>query len=86
MIYGLTQLTAMLLILLLLWLYPPRYGGDRDILVVVGLYLLALLCDFSDRPVFALTGGIISGHTAKHIIAALATYWVVLHLKRRRNL
>ena len=85
-LYGLTQIIAMLLIPLLLWLYPPRYGGDRDILIVVGLYLLALLCDFSDRPVFVLTGSLVSGHTAKHIIAALATYWVVLHLKRRRNL
>jgi len=84
--YGLTQLTTMLLILLLLWLYPPRYGGDRDILAVIGLYALALLFDFSDRPVFALSGGIISGHTVKHVIAALAAYWVVLHLQRRRAL
>ena len=84
--YGLTQLTAMLLIPLLLWLYPPRYSGDRNILTVIGLYTLALLFDFSDRPVFALSGDIISGHTVKHVIAALATYWVVLHLKRRRNL
>ena len=84
--YGLTQLTAMLLIPLLLRLYKPRYSGDQDILGVIGLYLLALLCDFSDRPVFALTGGLVSGHTAKHVIAALAAYWVVLHLKRRRGL
>jgi len=84
--YGLTQLTAMLLIPLLLWLYPPRYSGDRDILAVIGLYSLALLFDFSDRPVFALSGGIISGHTVKHVIAALAAYWVVLHLRRRYTL
>lgn len=84
--YGLAPLTAMLLIPLLLWLYPPRYSGDRNILTVIGFYALALLFDFTDRPVFALTGGFISGHTAKHIIAALAAYWVVLNLKRRRVL
>ncbi|MGB7815129.1 MAG: alkaline phytoceramidase [Methylotenera sp.] len=84
--YGLTQLTAMLLLPLLLWLYPPRYSGDRDILVVIGLYTLALLFDFTDLPVFARTDGIISGHTVKHVIAALAAYWVMLHLKRRRIL
>ena len=84
--YGLMQLYPMLLIPLLLWLYPPRYSGDKDILAVIGLYLLALLCDLTDRPVFALTDGFVSGHTLKHVIAALAIYWVARHLKRRRIL
>jgi len=84
--YGLMQLYPMLLIPLLLWLYPPRYNGDRDILAVIGLYSLALLFDFTDRPVFDLTGGLVSGHTVKHVIAALAVYWVALRLRRRRIL
>ncbi len=84
--YGLMQLIPILLIPLLLWLYPPRYSGDRDILVVIGLYVLALLCDLSDRPIFSLTGGLISGHTAKHLVAVSATYWVMHHLQRRRIL
>ena len=83
--YGLMQLYPMLLIPLLLWLYPPRYSGDRDILIVIGFYLLALLCDLTDRPIAALTG-LFSGHTAKHAIAALAVYWVVLQLRQRRIL
>ena len=48
--------------------------------------ILALLFDLSDRKVFALTGGLISGHTIKHVIAALAAYWVVRYLQRRRVL
>ena len=64
----------------------PRYSGDRDILVVIGLYLLALLCDLTDHPIAALTGGLFSGHTAKHVIAALAAYWVARRLIRRRIL
>lgn len=83
--YGLMQLYPMLLIPLLLRLYPPRYSGDRDILAVIGLYLLALLCDFTDHQIAALTGAV-SGHTAKHAIAALAIYWVVVGLRRRRIL
>lgn len=85
-LYGLMQLTPMLLLPLLLWLYPPRYSGDRDILVVIGLYGLALLCDLSDRPIFTLTGGLVSGHTVKHLAAALAAYGVVWRLQRRRIL
>ncbi len=83
--YGLMQLYPMLLIPLLLRLYPPRYSGDRDILAVIGLYLLALLCDFTDHQIAALTGAV-SGHTVKHAIAALAIYWVAVGLKRRRIL
>ncbi|MFZ3017786.1 MAG: alkaline phytoceramidase [Gallionella sp.] len=83
--YGLMQLYPMLLIPLLLRLYPPRYSGDRDILTVIGLYLLALLCDFTDRRIAELTG-LFSGHTAKHVVAALAVYWVVIRLRRRRIL
>ena len=82
--YGLMQLYPMLLIPLMLWQYRPRYSGDRDILAVIGLYSLALLFDFTDRPVFELTGGLVSGHTIKHVIAALAVYAVMRHLQRRR--
>lgn len=83
--YGLMQFYPMLLVPLLLWLYPPRYSGDRDILAIVTLYPLALLCDLNDRPFAALTG-MVSGHTAKHAIAALAIYWVAVRLRRRRIL
>jgi len=81
--YLLMQLLPLLLIPLLLWCYPPRYSGDRAILAVIGLYLLALLFDLSDRPVFELTGGWVSGHTIKHVIAALAVLAMVRHLRRR---
>jgi len=82
--YGLMQCLPMLLIPLLLILYPSRYSGDRDIVIVIGLYVLALLLDASDRPVFRLTNGLISGHTAKHLVAALAAYRIMRHLKHRK--
>ena len=84
--YLLMQLYPMLLIPLLLRFYPPRYSGDRDILAIIGLYLLALLFDLGDRPIFALTGGLVSGHTIKHVIAALAVVGVALYLRRRQAL
>lgn len=84
--YALMQVLPMVLVPLMLRLYPPRYSNDRDILTVIGLYLLALLADRGDYPVFTLTNGIISGHTIKHLIAALAVFWVLLHLRCRRIL
>jgi hypothetical protein len=81
--YLLMQLYPMLLIPLLLWLYPPRYSGDQAILGIIGLYLLALLFDLGDRPVFALTGGWVSGHTIKHVVAALAVAAMARHVRGR---
>jgi hypothetical protein len=82
--YVLVQLVPILLIPLLLWLYPPRYSKGWHILLVIGLYLLALLFDYTDRRVFALTGGFVSGHTLKHVVAALAALWVVRYLRQRQ--
>jgi hypothetical protein len=81
--YLLMKLYPMLLIPLLLWLYPPRYSGDRTVLGIVGMYLLAVLFDRSDHLVFDLTSGLVSGHTIKHLIAALAVLAVARHLQRR---
>ncbi len=70
--YALVQFLPMVLIPLALCLYPaPR----RDVGCYVGLvscYVAAKLLEYFDRPVFELTGSI-SGHTLKHLVAALAT-------------
>lgn len=81
--YGLMQLLPFIYVPLLLRLYPPRYDGDRDVMLVWGLYLLALLCDFLDRPIAA-ANGVVSGHTLKHILAAGAVCQVIRGLHRRR--
>lgn len=81
--YGLVQFTPMLLVPLLLWLMPPRYTRGGDLLAVLGLYALALALEWPDRPIFELTGSV-SGHTIKHLLAALAGYWVLRHLLCRR--
>jgi hypothetical protein len=47
------------------------------IMAVVALYAVAKALELADAPVFALTGGVISGHSAKHVVAALAGWPVV---------
>lgn len=80
--YGFVQFYPALLIPLLLGLFPPRYSRGGDVLAVLGLYALALTAEWFDRPLFEMTG-VISGHTLKHLIAALAVYWMLrmLHLR-----
>lgn len=55
-----------------------------SMVAVVAIYLVALLLDLGDRAVFALTDGLVSGHTLKHLVAALAAWFIARHLRRRR--
>lgn len=81
--YGLVHFYPMALIPLLLWLFPPRYTRGRDVLVVLALYGAALGADWLDQQIFSL-GGWVSGHSAKHLLAALAAWWVWRMLRLRR--
>jgi len=79
--YFAVQVYAILILLLAL-LLPPTYTRGADFAIVVGLYVLAKVLEETDRQVFAL-GHIVSGHTLKHLAAAVAGYWVLRMLTRR---
>jgi hypothetical protein len=64
-------------------LFPPRYTFGSDLAIVAGFYLLAKVLETLDKPIFRL-GQIVSGHTLKHLAAALAGYWILRMIKRRR--
>ncbi len=81
--YGLVHFYPAVLIPLLLWLFPPRYSRGQDVLVVLALSGPALGAEWLDRQIFSL-GGLVSGHTAKHLLAALAAWWVWRMLRLRR--
>ena len=49
---------------------------------VIAFYAAAKALELADAPVFALTQHLISGHSAKHIVAALAAWPVVRALQR----
>jgi hypothetical protein len=56
---------------LLLWLFPSR-NGATPAFVIAGLgNIAAKVFEFLDRPIYGL-GGIVSGHTLKHLSAGLA--------------
>ena len=46
-------------------------------------YALAILCEQHDYEIFQATAGAISGHTIKHLFAAMAPLWVYLMLRNR---
>ena len=63
------------------------FGGARQdggyLLMALAFYVLAKLAEYFDRGVFELTGELVSGHSLKHLLAALALFAVYMMLRRR---
>jgi hypothetical protein len=81
--YGVVQFGSLALVLVLCSFLPSRYTHGRDMFVIVAFYALAKLLEAFDKQVFAL-GGFVSGHTLKHLAAAVACYLVLRMLVLRR--
>jgi hypothetical protein len=63
----------------------PKHGDGRNWLVAgLGCYGLAFAAEHSDAAFFAFTGGLVSGHSLKHLFAALACGAVAAMLRTRR--
>jgi hypothetical protein len=76
--YALVQFFPMAAAALILWLFPEhRYTDTRSILHLVGWYAFAKLLEVIDKPVFETLGGVVSGHTLKHVAATVACYCLV---------
>jgi hypothetical protein len=80
--YVLAQFGSLLVLLLLVALFPPRYTRGAELIVSLLLYALAKVFEAGDRPIFELDG-IVSGHTLKHVTAAVSAYWILRMLKLR---
>ena len=59
-------------------LFPPRYTHGRYIVMALGLYAAAKVFEALDKRIYDLSG-FVSGHTLKHLAAALAC-WMLLRL------
>jgi hypothetical protein len=81
--YLVLQGYALVMVLILALAYPSKYTASSMIFGVVALYVAAKLFELGDRAIFA-AGGLVSGHTVKHLLAGLATYWVLRMLIARR--
>jgi hypothetical protein len=83
--YFLLQFFSLLAIPLLLLIFPARYSGSRMYLIALGAYLLGKVAEGKDMEVYRL-GGIVSGHTVKHLLAAAGIGAIAWMLARREPL
>ena len=77
---------SVVILLLLALLQPSRYTRGNDIYWVFAGYVIAKLLETFDRQLFGL-GQVASGHSLKHIAAAIAGLVVcrMLYLRRLRS-
>ena len=80
--YVLVQFLPMILTPLLLLLFPSPFTHPWLLWGLVVAYGLAKLFEVLDAPIFNLVHAV-SGHSLKHIAAALGTYFVLLSATRR---
>ena len=81
--YIVAQFYSILVIVLLCIFFPSRYTHGAGILAAFAWYGVAKLAEIGDDKIFEL-GEVVSGHTAKHLIAALAACRILKMLKERR--
>ncbi|KAH9751542.1 hypothetical protein KPL71_014333 [Citrus sinensis] len=81
--YALVQFVPCIAIPLMAILLPPMYTHSTYWLWAAGFYLLAKVEEAMDKPIYRWTHHIVSGHTLKHLCAAMVPVFLTLMLAKR---
>jgi hypothetical protein len=84
-LYAWAQFFPFLALILILSLFPAKYTGTPYWVGAAALYALAKLLEYYDHEVYSF-GGILSGHTLKHLAAAAACFAILKLFQVRRPL
>jgi hypothetical protein len=84
-LYAWAQFFPFLALVLILSLFPAKYTGTSYWVGAAALYALAKLLEYYDHEVYSF-GGILSGHTVKHLAAAAACFAILKLFQVRRPL
>jgi hypothetical protein len=82
-LYFWVQFFPALAVASLFLLYPPRYTGTFYWIAAGLLYAIAKVFEFADEPVYSI-GGLLSGHTLKHLAAAAACFAILRYFQVRQ--
>jgi len=81
--YGVLQFYSVVMLFVLALLYRSRYTRGNDIYWVFAAYVVAKIFETFDREILAL-GNLMSGHSLKHLAAAVGSLLVMRMLWLRR--
>ena len=81
--YGLVQFLPMVLIPLILLMFRSRFNGAVFLWAMLAAYVVSKITEYYDAELYTATG-VLSGHSIKHIAAAIGTLFICIALRRRR--
>jgi len=83
--YAVVQFLPMMLLPVILLTYKPAIGSAKYFWIMLLFYVLAKLAEQLDESILA-AGGLISGHSLKHMFAAMTPATLLYALMQRRTL
>jgi hypothetical protein len=83
-LYGLVQFYPLTAIPLMLLLFTPRYTGTIYLWAALGWYVVAKGVEILDEPIYQALAERLSGHTVKHVAAAVGAGALVQLVRIRR--
>ncbi|KAF5448622.1 hypothetical protein F2P56_029133 [Juglans regia] len=81
--YAMVQFVPCIIIPVMAILLPPMYTHSAYWLWAAGFYLLAKVEEAADKVIYEWTHHIVSGHTLKHLCAAMVPVFLTLMLAKR---
>ena len=84
--YLFIQFFPMLALPYMLLLFPATYTHINNLWLALIAYGFAKLAEIGDKLIYHLSDYIISGHSIKHLLAALSAYFIYRYLRQRRLL
>lgn len=84
--YYWIQLVPLVTLPFVMLLYPARYSRQRLLLGGAIWYGLAKLTELGDKTIFTNLGGVVSGHTLKHLLAGVGCLSIAIMLQKREAL
>jgi len=84
-LYAVVQFLPMMLVPVILLTYKPAIGSAKYVWLMILFYALAKIAEQLDGVVFS-AGGLISGHSIKHLFAAMTPATMLYALMQRRRL
>lgn len=85
-LYAWVQFAPLIAIVYVLIAFPARYTHRAYLVWGLVFYALAKVAEFADAAIYSATAHVVSGHSLKHLLAALAPYCLYVMLRKRTPL
>jgi hypothetical protein len=81
-VYFFVQFMPLALIPLILIMFKTEYIKPKYLISALGFYVIAKIVEILDKNIFEGDGHLLSGHSIKHLSAAVAPYLIIVMLKK----